>query len=140
MAHLFSAAVSVFLLLSYHLDCVDVDGNTIQNRFHTWRKLWLSLAIAEKELGLVISDEAIEQMKANLVRPSATFFSCLCSCSLRGFITAASRRQPVRDRGSRGKEEASRCHGSRPYFWSGRACRGRHHPVSPFFHFFLFII
>ncbi|OSD03798.1 adenylosuccinate lyase [Trametes coccinea BRFM310] len=36
------------------------------NRFHTWRKLWLNLAIAEKELGLPISDEAIEQMKANL--------------------------------------------------------------------------
>ncbi|KAJ8517585.1 hypothetical protein ONZ45_g5252 [Pleurotus djamor] len=35
-------------------------------RFHTWRKLWLNLAIAEKELGLPISDEAIEQMKANL--------------------------------------------------------------------------
>ena len=36
-------------------------------RFHTWRKLWLNLAIAEKELGLPISDEAIEEMKANLV-------------------------------------------------------------------------
>ncbi|KAF5352991.1 hypothetical protein D9758_007961 [Tetrapyrgos nigripes] len=36
------------------------------NRFYTWRKLWLNLAIAEKELGLSVSDEAIEQMKANL--------------------------------------------------------------------------
>lgn len=36
------------------------------NRFFTWRKLWLNLAIAEKQLGLPISDEAIEQMKANL--------------------------------------------------------------------------
>ncbi|KAK7048701.1 Adenylosuccinate lyase [Favolaschia claudopus] len=44
MAHLFSAA----------------------NRFHTWRKLWLNLAIAEKELGLPITDEAIGQMKDNL--------------------------------------------------------------------------
>ncbi|WWC73717.1 adenylosuccinate lyase [Kwoniella pini CBS 10737] len=35
-------------------------------RFGTWRKLWLNLAIAEKELGLEISDKAIEQMKANL--------------------------------------------------------------------------
>ena len=35
-------------------------------RFSTWRKLWLNLAIAEKELGLHISDEAIEQMRANL--------------------------------------------------------------------------
>ena len=40
----------------------------LQMRFHTWRKLWLNLAIAEKQLGLSISDEAIEQMKANLVR------------------------------------------------------------------------
>ncbi|VDB87253.1 unnamed protein product [Peniophora sp. CBMAI 1063] len=35
-------------------------------RFSTWRKLWLNLAIAEKELGLPISDEALSQMKANL--------------------------------------------------------------------------
>ncbi|KWU42117.1 adenylosuccinate lyase [Rhodotorula sp. JG-1b] len=35
-------------------------------RFGTWRKLWLSLATAEKQLGLNITDEAIEQMKANL--------------------------------------------------------------------------
>jgi adenylosuccinate lyase len=41
-------------------------------RFHTWRKLWLNLAIAEKELGLNISDEAIAQMEANLVRPLLT--------------------------------------------------------------------
>ncbi|KIM89907.1 hypothetical protein PILCRDRAFT_95010 [Piloderma croceum F 1598] len=36
------------------------------HRFSTWRKLWLNLAIAEKQLGLPISDEAIEQMKSNL--------------------------------------------------------------------------
>ncbi|KIY48552.1 Adenylosuccinate lyase [Fistulina hepatica ATCC 64428] len=35
-------------------------------RFRTWRELWLSLAIAEKQLGLPISDEAIDQMKQNL--------------------------------------------------------------------------
>jgi adenylosuccinate lyase len=37
-------------------------------RFRTWRQLWLNLAVAEKELGLPISDEAIEQMRNNLVR------------------------------------------------------------------------
>ena len=37
-------------------------------RFQTWRKLWLNLAIAEKELGLPISEQAITEMKANLVR------------------------------------------------------------------------
>lgn len=35
-------------------------------RFGTWRKLWLALAQAEKELGLPIPDEAIEQMTAHL--------------------------------------------------------------------------
>jgi adenylosuccinate lyase len=36
-------------------------------RFRTWRTLWLNLAIAEKELGLPISNEAIEQMSQHLV-------------------------------------------------------------------------
>ncbi|KAF8429644.1 L-Aspartase-like protein [Tirmania nivea] len=35
-------------------------------RFGTWRQLWLWLAQAEKQLGLPISDEAIEQMQAHL--------------------------------------------------------------------------
>ncbi|KAH3673564.1 hypothetical protein WICMUC_003671 [Wickerhamomyces mucosus] len=40
---------------------------SLRNRFSTWRKLWLNLAIAEQELGLsVITDEAIEEMKKNL--------------------------------------------------------------------------
>ncbi|SMN22653.1 similar to Saccharomyces cerevisiae YLR359W ADE13 Adenylosuccinate lyase, catalyzes two steps in the 'de novo' purine nucleotide biosynthetic pathway [Maudiozyma saulgeensis] len=40
---------------------------SLRNRFSTWRKLWLNLAIAEKELGLdVITDAAIEQMKQHL--------------------------------------------------------------------------
>lgn len=40
---------------------------SLRNRFSTWRKLWLNLAIAEKEVGLsVITDEAIEEMKKHL--------------------------------------------------------------------------
>lgn len=35
-------------------------------KFSTWRKLWLALAEAEKELGLDIPDEAIKELKANL--------------------------------------------------------------------------
>ena len=65
MAHLFSPAVSIYVSKSsgggefrYHL----------QNRFFTWRKLWLNLAIAEKQLGLPIADESIVQMSNNLVR------------------------------------------------------------------------
>lgn len=43
-------------------------------RFRTWRKLWLNLAIAEKELGLPISDEAIEQMGKHLVSSLTLLF------------------------------------------------------------------
>ncbi len=35
-------------------------------KFSTWRKLWIALAEAEKELGLDISDEQIEEMKKNI--------------------------------------------------------------------------
>ena len=34
--------------------------------FSTWRKLWVALAESEKELGLPISDEQIEEMKAQI--------------------------------------------------------------------------
>jgi adenylosuccinate lyase len=36
-----------------------------QNKFTTWRKLWIALAEAEKELGLNITDEQIDEMKSN---------------------------------------------------------------------------
>jgi adenylosuccinate lyase len=44
-----------------------------RNRASTWRQLWLWLAEAEKELGLPIPDEAIEQMRANLVVSDKAF-------------------------------------------------------------------
>ncbi len=34
-----------------------------ENKFRTWRKLWVALAESEKELGLDISDEQIEELK-----------------------------------------------------------------------------
>ena len=34
-------------------------------KFRTWRKLWIALAEGEKELGLDITDEMIEEMKKN---------------------------------------------------------------------------
>lgn len=37
-----------------------------QFKFSTWRKLWLALAESEKDLGLDISDEQIEDMKKNI--------------------------------------------------------------------------
>ena len=33
-------------------------------KFRTWRKLWIALAETEKELGLPITDEQIEELKA----------------------------------------------------------------------------
>lgn len=35
-------------------------------KFSTWRKLWVALAESEQELGLDISDEQIDEMKANI--------------------------------------------------------------------------
>lgn len=37
-----------------------------RRRFGTWRKLWIALAESEAELGLDISDEALEQMRASV--------------------------------------------------------------------------
>ena len=34
-------------------------------KFRTWRKLWIALAEAEKELGLAITQEQIDQLKAH---------------------------------------------------------------------------
>ena len=34
-------------------------------KFRTWRKLWIALAETEKELGLDITDEQIEELKAH---------------------------------------------------------------------------
>jgi len=36
------------------------------NKFKTWRKLWVALAEAEQELGLAITDEQIKELKANV--------------------------------------------------------------------------
>lgn len=37
-----------------------------ESKFTTWRKLWVALAEAEKELGLNITDEQIDEMRANI--------------------------------------------------------------------------
>ena len=34
-------------------------------KFKTWRRLWIALAETEKELGLPITDEQIEELKAH---------------------------------------------------------------------------
>ncbi|MEA4892965.1 MAG: adenylosuccinate lyase [Peptococcaceae bacterium] len=36
------------------------------NKFSTWRRLWIALAEAEQELGLGITDEQIQEMKAHI--------------------------------------------------------------------------
>lgn len=35
-------------------------------KFSTWRKLWINLAVAQKQLGLDVKDEQIEEMKKNV--------------------------------------------------------------------------
>lgn len=35
-------------------------------KFSTWRKLWIALATAEKELGLNITEEQIDEMKQHI--------------------------------------------------------------------------
>ena len=37
------------------------------NKFSTWRKLWVALAEAEKELGIDIKQEQIDEMKAHIL-------------------------------------------------------------------------
>ena len=36
-----------------------------EKKFRTWRKLWIALAETEEELGLPITDEQIEELKAH---------------------------------------------------------------------------
>ena len=36
------------------------------NKFSTWRRLWIALAESEKELGLAITDAQIEEMKQHI--------------------------------------------------------------------------
>lgn len=44
-----------------------------RERASTWRQLWVWLAEAEKELGLAIPDDALEQMRANVVVSDKAF-------------------------------------------------------------------
>lgn len=44
-----------------------------RSRANTWRTLWIDLAEAEKELGLDISAEGIEQMKAHRIMTDEDF-------------------------------------------------------------------
>ncbi len=44
-----------------------------RERASTWRQLWVWLAEAEKELGLPIPDDALDQMRANVVVTDKAF-------------------------------------------------------------------
>lgn len=52
--------------------CVRYSGDAMKrvfsadNKFSTWRKLWIALAESEKELGLDITDAQIDEMKARI--------------------------------------------------------------------------
>ena len=53
-----------------------------QRKFSTWRRLWVALAEAEAELGLPISEEQIDELRAQSTTstsprpPTATSASC----------------------------------------------------------------
>jgi len=107
-----------------------------QNRFYTWRKLWLNLAIAEKQLGLPISDEAIAQMKNNLVGCVIQHLYFWVSVKLNEFFFVyvcvyqiVSHSRAIRDRSSRRKETSTRCHGARTHLWADRARCSWYNPV-----------
>lgn len=68
----------MFYTVSEDVPCLKSD---YQMRFYTWRKLWLHLAIAEKELGLPIPDQAITEMEANLVRTLPSLCHIVSQCS-----------------------------------------------------------
>jgi adenylosuccinate lyase len=54
-----------------------------QFKFTTWRRLWIALATAEKELGLDITDEQLEQMKStvnNINYDVAGFYPIISLC------------------------------------------------------------
>ena len=44
-----------------------------RERASTWRQLWVWLAEAEKELGLPIPDDALDQMRAHVVVTDKAF-------------------------------------------------------------------
>lgn len=95
MAKLFSAGVSSFPAIRQALDLTLLS----QTRFGTWRQLWLTLAIAEKQLGLPIPDKAIEEMKAHLVRLHLAFsLAPQLSRTCRPSTPLSSRRLPSRRR------------------------------------------
>ena len=54
--------------------CTRYAGRTMQhiysddNKFSTWRRLWVALAESEQELGLPITDAQLEQLRAQGVR------------------------------------------------------------------------
>ena len=52
--------------------CTRYAGRTMQhiysddNKFSTWRRLWVALAESEQELGLPITDAQLEQLRAHI--------------------------------------------------------------------------
>ena len=52
--------------------CTRYAGRTMQhiysddNKFSTWRRLWIALAESEQELGLPITDAQLEQLRAHI--------------------------------------------------------------------------
>ena len=95
-----------------------------QTRFGTWRQLWLTLAIAEKELGLPIPDGAIEEMQQHLVRPTYPLSQRIPHTLV---VMLGTGRGSIRGSGAGGEETSTRCNGSRSRLWSSLSHRRSHH-------------
>ena len=61
MNHIYESPLSSRYASQYMLELFSAD-----TRYQTWRRLWVSLASAEKELGLPITDEQIQEMRAHI--------------------------------------------------------------------------
>lgn len=74
------------------------------NKFQTWRKLWVRLATAQQKLGLAITDAQIAEMQNNIanidykmaaeeVRMRGTHFGCSTRTDGKGWRAAPTLRQ-----------------------------------------------
>ena len=82
-------------------------------KFQTWRKLWVCLAKAEKQLGLNITDEQIAEMEANVTNIDYE----LAAKEVYSFFFFFFFLQQTTKTKIKGKEEKTRRYGPCTHFW-----------------------
>ncbi len=66
LLHIINSQIMPISRLIYQWSCCFWPHRSPQKKFSTWRRLWLALAQAQKELGLNITDEQLNEMKKNI--------------------------------------------------------------------------